>query len=188
MVGRNQFRNRSFGLDVSMTKIGDWARTHNLVHDLDSTLKKGYERGSKKAAKKFYDSIRSSIRDGGSKFGFKPLAQSTIDRKLKKGGSSAMFQFYHYYYRSVKMFKKKGVWFVGVQKNKKNPKTSTKGSKYTIAQYASVLENGSRNIPARPLWKMTYKEMGGLKKFRKIILASIIYEFQKRHGIKPTLL
>lgn len=186
---RQQFRSRGFtgGAQVEMQLEGQWAETNRLVRDLPLLIAAGYERGSKKAAKKFYNEIRKNIRDGGSRFGFVPLAPSTLLRKAKAGGDLGMFTFYHYYYRSIEMFENGGTWYVGVRKGARNPKTATKGSSYTIAQYAAVLENGSSKIPARPLWKMTFREMGGIKAFRKIIVAAIAYECYKRHGFKPTL-
>jgi len=186
MNKRKGLSNKKF--HVVVKPIGDWAKLHKLVYDLDNLIHTAYNRSSKKAATKFYRMVRSNIQDGGSKFAFPKLAQSTIDRKIALGFDPSPFVFYGYYYRSVKLFKKKDQWHVGIKKGAKNPKTG-KGSNFTIAQYASVLETGSRDgkIPARPLWKETFKLFGGQKKVKAMMIASIAYELRKRHNIRTKL-
>jgi len=185
---RQQFRNR--GVNVTVKRIGDWAKLHSLVVGLDHTIEVGYQRASKKAAKKYFDLIRQNIRNGGGKFRFEPLKQSTIDKKKKAGKPATPFMFYGYYYRAIQMVSKNNNYYVGIKKGSRNPKTKSAGSSYTIAQYASVLESGSRDgkIPARPLWRKTFNEMGGRKKIKQMVIASIAYEIRKRHQITVKLL
>lgn len=79
------------------------------------------------------------------------------------------------YYSAIKAWKVGNSYFAGVPANASN----ARGIK--IADYAIVHELGWENIPARPLWGPSFKEMGGKRGVKKEMIKPI---FQKAAKLK----
>lgn len=172
--------NQKFDLEITNKMVGNWGLSRSLIRGLNKTIKEGYERGSKKAAHKYYEQLRKNIRDGASRFGYAPLKPKYVKRKMSRTGRSGLFRFYNVYYRSIIMTKSGDNYLVHIKRGVRNPRT---GGKITISKIAAILEKGTNTIPERPLWKDTFKQIGGRKYVRKTIESAIAYQFLKKYNV-----
>ena len=159
---------RYSNLQVQYVKDGPWEKAKMTLSNLAPMIAAAAKAGQIKAALEFKKAIIRNIQNGGSKFGFPALSSRTLMLKGKRGQSATMFNASKTYGRSIILINKGNVVRVGVKPGAKN---NMPGSNLTVMQYATILEYGSdaRNIPARPLWKRTWRDMGGAKTIKETI-------------------
>jgi len=154
---------------------GEWESVSGLLKNLPIHIRKAAMKGEKVFAEKFKAKILDNIRGNGAGLDWFPLGEKYKALKERKGvDPNQMYEFYGLYISSIKIKEdlKLNVISIGIH-NDENKKSSF--GKYTVGQYAVVLESGSqaRNIIARPLWGPTFTQMGGMKELKKEILMSL---------------
>ena len=152
---------------VQIVRDGPWQQAKMTFDNLAQYIATSAHAGQVSAAKKFKADITRNIKNGGSKFGFPALASSTITLKGKRGQPLTMFNATRTYANSIILKQTGAVVRVGIKPNARN---TGSGSNLTVSQYATILEFGSsRGIPARPLWKRTWKDFGGARRVKEIM-------------------
>lgn len=156
---------RYTGQNIEVFLDGDWNKANITLDQLKVQLLAGALEGQESAANKFRTLIRRNMRSART-MGFAPLSKKTIALKAKKGHDLSMFMASHTYYNSIQVIRRGNTIRVGIKPWTKNPY-----SKMTVAQIAVILEYGSqaRGIPARPLWRNSWRDFGGPSKVRSIM-------------------
>jgi len=181
-------KNRSMGgsLPLRVEPFGPWLQTSALIADLPALIAIGSLRGQKSAAEKLRALIRKNLKAGAVP-GNKPFSTIAYSSKYEKEKSSAGYKVGSklirtgLYYKSIKTWNNGRTYYVGVKKGV----TTSQGGK-TLGYVAQLLERGSsaRNIKARPLWAPTFKQFGGNKRIKSIIVWHIANLVFLRHGVR----
>lgn len=175
------------GYKVEVELLGDWMRTRALINGLSSAVKAGTRAGQRSAANKLLRVIKRNIRENGGSIGWPPLSARYEKSKLSRGGrSNNLLVMTGLYYRSIHTWNRGNNYYVGVKKRLKHP--GSKG-RLTVAQIATVLEHGSESqkIPARPLWRPSFKQLGGTKTIKGLILWHVREEIYRRYKVRPKI-
>jgi len=183
-------KNRSLGgsLPFVIEPFGPWVMTSALIADLPALITMGSLKGQKSAAEKLKALIRKNIRNNGVP-GNKPWSSIPYSSKYEKEkakaetayGVNSKLRRTGLYYRSISVWSNGHTYYIGI---KKGVKTSSGGK--TLGYVAQLLEKGSsvRNIKARPLWAPTFKQFGGNKRIKSIIVWHIARLILVRHGVR----
>lgn len=169
--------------------IGDWGRVKHVIQGLDEAITIGTEKGQKAAAERIYRIVRRHIRENGAGLGWEPLSPRYLTWKTKQGYSPTRLLFLSgTYYNNIKVWNNNGRYYVGVDKKVYNTKLKRN---ITVGMVANILERGSKatsgkgsGIKARRLWAPSFKEFGGTKKIKSLIIWHIRAEIRNRLGIK----
>lgn len=152
---------------VQVIRDGPWEQAKITLENMAQYIATSALAGQMSAAKKFKREIERNIRNGGAKFGFQGLSTKTLQLKGQRGQPLTMFNASRAYSKSIILQQTGQVVRVGIKPGARN---TMPGSNLTIAQYATILEFGSsRGVPARPLWKRTWKDFGGPQRIRNIM-------------------
>ncbi len=149
---------------------GEWLRLNKVIDKLPTSVLAGVISGQMSAAKKLRNIVRKYIKEGGGSLNWQGVSPGYARYKTSQGGDpDRLMWLTGLYYRSIKIFRKGNKISVGISKEAKNRRG------YRVVDYASVMEYGSsaRNIPARPLWKPSFKQLGGKRGIKRIILIHI---------------
>ena len=161
---------------ISIKLEGDWVAAESLVWDLPRSIKEGYDVAAAKIAKEIVAIVRRAIKTGlppgNSGVTWQALAPTTI----RVHGAHPIYNLTGLYSRSIGIYNYKNRTIVGLPLNTRLPEKSL-----TLNQLAIILEHGSKinpdgtggGIPARPLWRPSYKSYGGNEKVRKVIVSEI---------------
>lgn len=100
---------------------------------------------------------------------------------IKRYGEHTLLNYTGQYLRSVQIVKQKNRTYVGIPTNLKKTRKGDRTSKRTLNQVAIMLEYGSRggNLPPRPLWAPAFKQIGGKKVLKEIIVRELRKEIRK---------
>lgn len=181
MISRTRTTGGVFPLVV--TPIGDWVGTGLLIADLNLLIAAGSKEGQKSAATKLMKLVRRNLKIGGAPGKpFAPLKKSYAEQKAAEGfDPNRILYRTGLYYRSIKVWAKGSKYYVGVKRGVK-----ASGSNHTVGWVAHILERGSsvQGIIARPLWVPTFKQFGGSKRIRAIIVWHIARLIYLRHGVR----
>lgn len=164
---------------------GQWQKAISLCDGLQSSIQKGYDKGSNRFSKKLILIVRRAIRSGvpppgGGTF-WSPLSEKTIK---KKHGSHNIYHLTGLYMRSIGIQKSGKRTWIGIPRGIKPSNTH---ARKTLNQIAIILEYGSRNgkIPSRPLWKPAFKAANKSNQLKKDIMWGIRSQLFLDHGINP---
>lgn len=182
----SKYRQRNLsGYQTEVQFVGDWDRVARLLNDTPMIIDIGSKLGQESAANKILKIVKHHIRTNGGELGWPSLSMKYQESKASKGfDPGRMLYMTGTYYWSIKKWNNRGNIYVGVKSGTKHP-----DSKLTVSEIANILEHGSnaRNIPARPLWAPSFKQFGGSKKVRSLILWHIAAQFRLRYGISPRI-
>ena len=161
---------RSFkakGLDVDFQMFGEWGLAEVAVKTLSTKIEAGSLAGQISAANKYRTLVRRNIRDKTTP----GLSKRTQRYRLKKGFSADnVLMMSRTLYDNIVVIRRGKRVFVSVKPKVYNPVTSRgRGRNMTVGQVARVLEFGSANSPARPVWYPAFKQLGGTRRIKKII-------------------
>lgn len=177
--------NPKINIRPEFTKFGDWAKTRNLLYRVEGVLRIASAKAQKSAAQKLKRIVLRHIRQNGGSIGWPPLSVDYGEYKESLGyDASNILYMTGLYYKSI------GVWgvgdrhYVGVKHGVKNRFKG--GNNLTVGQIATILENGStvKNIPPRPLWKPSYRDLGGSRRITNIYVWHIRAEIYKHFGVR----
>lgn len=166
---------------VGMNFEGNWVRFHQIMETSPILFTMAAREGQKKFAEKYRDSVKSTIRTGGKRFGYKPLSQKYLFRKVGRGGPSTLLVWSETMLNSIQIIRNKRSdrWMVGIPKGLKRANylgESSSSNRLQVHEYANVLEHGRPpNMPARPFFSDTFtKSMGGKKGLKLLMELHII--------------
>jgi hypothetical protein len=164
---------------------GDWVSAKELLETAPAKVKKAVRLGQIQFAKLYKEALVSNIDSNGSGLGWAAVSPGYAAFKSGKGQSpTSLYDFYGYLKRNIKVhtFMGSDRVEIGIKKGVRN--SMNKGS-LDVSQYAAVLEMGStiRNIQARPLFRPTFKQIGGQTKIKALILLNITNTLKIKHGI-----
>ena len=165
--------------------IGDWDRVARLLGDVPMIIDKGSKLGQQSAAKKLMKIVKHHIKTNGGELGWPSTTLKYQENKAARGfDPGRLLYMTGTYYWSIKQWEQRGRVYVGIPKGTQHPT-----SKLTVAEIANILEHGSqaRSIPPRPLWAPSFRQMGGSKKVRSLILWHIAAQFRLQYGISPKI-
>lgn len=164
-------------------KFGDWPKAHRLLGTIDGVLKNAMARANKSIADKLRAQVRKNIRENGASIGWEPLAVGTRLKKAKLGQDPDRILYATgLYYRSITIWKVGINYYVGVKRGIKHG-----NGNLTVGEIARIHESGRGNIPARPLWSPSYRQMGGSKRVKGILLWHIRNQIYLAYGIRPKI-
>lgn len=155
----------------TIEKVGDWPRTQRFLREVGPVTVRGYTLGQLAFAKKMFNRVRKNIRENGGTIGWAPLSSSYADYKSRLGKDpNNLLVLTKLYYNSITIWNKNGIYYVGVKHGIRYPDRSNGG--LTVGQVAKILEVGSiaRNLPARPLWGPSFRQLGGKQAIRKTLV------------------
>lgn len=159
------------GYEVKL--IGDWAAAKGIFGNLEYAIKVGSMKGQRAAARELYKIVRRRLRN--SEFST-PLSPDYAAQKASDGyDPDRILTRTGTYYRSIKIWQKGNAYYVGVK-----GRTFAPGSKRTVGQIALMHEVGGGRLPARPLWAPAWKEFGGKRRLRALMMWHIKREIAKQ--------
>jgi len=171
----------TFNVEIKLE--GEWPKYRQLVNSNNLLLAAAAIAGQRSFAEKYKKEVKRNILTGGKKFGYPPLSEGYKKFKERYGGRGTPLVWSKTFYNSVKVIKNKaGTFFgVGIPKGIKRPSYHpSDNNRLTVSEYANVLEHGSFPIYPRPVFKDTFKDMGGKKAIRTFIEIAIIKNYYMR--------
>lgn len=173
--------------EVTIKKFGDWEKVDKLLHNFDATVLAGFKAGQYSAAKKLKKAVKRNIRENGGSLGWQPLSYKYQEYKMELGfDPDRILYLTGTYYWNINIWSNGLTYYVGVKKGLRNHFT---GGNITVGQIANILEHGSatKNIPARPLWFPTYRQIGGGNRVKALIVWHIRNQIRLQHGVSARI-
>ena len=131
-------------------RTGNWSGVNKLVKSLATDIRGANRVTLMKVGLKAESIAVKHLRD--QDLNWTPLRAQTIKSKVRRGGSNKTLINTTDYFQAITSYSDGSTAFAGVIKSAKNQD----GTKITTI--AMVHEFGSGDIPARPLWRPTFKE------------------------------
>lgn len=148
-------------------------RVQKFLDEFPGEVYMGSHEGALKFAKKLHQLVRRCLRTGTPPKGvsWPPHAASTI----KSLGPHKLLNLTGFYMRSIKIIDQGPALTiaVGLPRGLKRPSSAKGSSRITMKQIAQILEYGGPKIPARPLWRPAFNEIGGNARLKKDITQGI---------------
>jgi hypothetical protein len=144
---------------IQIKMIGNWKGAKRGLEELPLLVKSSALWGQRKAAERLVRIAKAHINN--QDLGWAPRSERTnsSDPRILVDNED--------YYKSIKAWRKDNIYYAGVPRDKYN------GKGVRISDYATIHEHGSDKMPARPLWAPSFREIGGSKGVRQIIVDSI---------------
>lgn len=177
--------------------IGDWDKVKYALSNLDETIRIGVEKGQESTARKILAIVKRNIRENGGTIGWEPVSHKYGLWKTKKGYDPGnLLVLSGTYYRSITIWNARDRYYVGVKAGTKNPITKGGKNNITVGEIANILERGSRNktsgrgsgIKPRPLWAPSFRQFGGTKRIKSLIIWHVRNEINNRLGVKAKVI
>lgn len=156
----------------SVKKTGDWNKVHRVVLNLDKDMRDARTVGLMQVALKAERIAVKHIQN--QDLNWQGLESKTKAQKSRKGQSDNILIASTDYIQSITRFTTKNTAFAGVKKD------TTNRSGDDIISIAAVHEFGSRDIPARPLWKPTSKETEKWIRDKKLFASIAVKNIKNR--------
>ena len=166
--------------NVGIKLEGEWHKYRELANNNNLLLAAAAIAGQRSFAKKYQKEVKRNILTGGKKFGYPPLSEGYKKFKARYGGRETALVWSKTFYNSVKIIKNKaGTFFgVGIPKGIKRPRYHpSDNNRLTVSEYANVLEHGSFPVYPRPVFKDTFRDVGGKNAIRTFIEMAIIKRY-----------
>lgn len=181
------YRNPSARVEVKLE--GDWVKYRQLINNLDPLIATGAVAGQREASYRYFNALRQNINNGGVRFGYPKLGAKYLKKKLRMGGFSKMFNWTRSFYNAIEVRFKNFTYSVGIPRNRfKRSNRPGLSNDIPIDQYANILEHGNykMGVVKRPIFRDTFKQIGGTVFVRAMIVKNINKRFIFR-GIKPNI-
>lgn len=163
--------------------FGDWELTRRMLLTLDDTLTAALHKANKEAAKRLRRTVRRNIRESGGSIGWAPLKPETKKLKKRRGQDPDRILFATgLYYRSITIWNKGTNYYVGVKRGIRH-----RGMNKTVGEIARLHESGTSHIPARPLWAPSYRQMGGGRRVKNLLIWHIRNQIYLKYGVRPKM-
>lgn len=177
---------RNMSSQVSFSLEGDWVKAAQLINNLSTTIRTAALKGEKEAAFIYYEKLRNNVKTNGKLLGYPQEKVSYEKKKQSAGLSGGLFRLTDSFLTYITIIRKPTGYWVGVKPGKKKDlKVSGFSDDLTISEYVNVLEHGSpkMGIRKRPIFRDTFRQMGGLAGVKAIIMRNLSSKFT-RMGIK----
>jgi len=145
--------------------IGNWIVAGRALKKLPEILKSSGIYGQRRAAELLVKIAKAHINN--QDLGWAPRAERS------QAGDSRILVNSEAYYGAIRAWKKGDEYFAGV------PKDSFNAKGISIVEYALAHEYGFGDMPERPLWEPSLREIGGKKGIEKIIKMAIKNKINK---------
>lgn len=144
---------------IEMKFFGNWLIAGRVLQKLPGILKSSGVYGQRRAAELLVKIAKAHINN--QNLGWAPRSDRSVagDARILVNSES--------YYGAIKAWKSGDEYYAGVPKDAFNAKG------ISIVQYALAHEYGFGNMPQRPLWEPSFKELGGRKGMGGIIKKAI---------------
>lgn len=139
--------------------IGNWAIAGLVLKKLPQLLKSSGVYGQRRAAESIIKIAKAHINN--QDLGWAPRSERS------EQGDPRILVNSEAYYGAIRAWKKGDEYYAGV------PKDSYNSKGISIVEYALAHEYGFGNMPERPLWEPSFKEIGGKKGVERIIKTAI---------------
>lgn len=177
---------RAPGFQPKVELFGDWDKTTKAFINLPNAIKLGSQLGKNAALKELEKQIKANIRSNGGSLGWKELSKRTLKNKEGSKYPTSILRMTGLYYRSITRWTNPATntTYLGVKPRTYYPKKGASG--LTVNQVANILENGSasKNLPARPLWKPTFKRFGGNARIKGYMIWHIRNQILLQCGVR----
>lgn len=148
-------------------------RVQHFLDEFPGEVYIGSYEGALKFAKKLHQLVRRCLRTGTPPKGvsWPPHSEFTT----KSLGAHKLLNLTGFYMRSIKIMDQGPVSTiaVGLPKGLKRPSSAKGSHRLTMKQIAQILEYGGNKVPARPLWRPAFNEIGGNARLKKDITQGI---------------
>lgn len=136
------------------TKFGNWAGAMKLVSGLSGSIDNSLQKSLKQVGLKGESVVIKHIQ--AQDLGWKPLSIAYKRRKERQGYSNKILIRTSTLLQNIKSdVVSKSEVFVGVNRQVRDAEGNSVADIATIMEYGSI----AKNIPARPLWRPTHKEL-----------------------------
>lgn len=170
--GKRKLNFTSGSAGVRMKLDGPWMAINSMMSNLQPDIVAAYLIAQRKIAKKLQAIVKGHIYN--QDLGWAALSGSTQSRK----GHGKAYYDTGTYLQNIKIITRGTRIYVGIPKNL----ADARGVYY--ADIASMMEYGTKNMPARPLWEPSRKEID--RKFVKRVFATSLGKIMlTRHGVTP---
>lgn len=144
---------------VEFKLTGNWSIVNNRLKALPLEVESSATWGQRKAAEMIVRLAKAHINN--QDLGWRPRAATT------NSGDSRILVDSEDYFKTIKAWKQGPVYYAGV------PRTKYNWRGVPIHEYAILHEFGYNGVPARPLWRPVYKEVGGKRGIANIVKKAI---------------
>ena len=142
---------------VKFEWVGNWVAVSRSFKQLPKLLQSSGVYGQRRAAEQIVKIVKAHINN--QDLGWAPRTERSV------AGDPRILVNTEAYYGAIKAWKKGDEYYAGV------PKDSHNAQGTSIVQYALAHEYGLGDMPQRPLWEPSFKEIGvkrGLKRLLKL--------------------
>ena len=170
-------------LHIRYDLIGNWKEANYMLRTLPVRVTAAVNLATRDFSRKYIRQVKKNIQNQGASLGWQPLSTNYIDFKTKWADSDPhqIYSFFGAMLSSMKAFKSGSTWVAGIPANTSNERMSLirDGNTLTIDEYAAVLEKGTTNgnVPARPLWQPSYRQIGGNQVLQRTVANYIRLKF-----------
>ena len=78
------------GYNVDVTYEGNWVKFNDIVNSTDILMIMAARQGQKEFAEDYRDAVKSNIRTGGRRFGYRQSSEKYLAWKIRKGGGTSL--------------------------------------------------------------------------------------------------
>ena len=170
-------------LHINYDLIGEWTRANFMMKSFPTRVAAAVNLANREMVRKYRKQVIRHINNQGAELGW-PVSQSAKYQQFKARHTTetAPLKFFGVMVQNIKAYKHGSMgWAAGIKSDVTNPMMESirKGRTLKPAEYAAVLEFGSdkMNIPARPLWNPSYRDIGGNKELIRLVRLHIRAKF-----------
>jgi hypothetical protein len=179
---------RSIAAGLQVELDGDWVKLNRVVRDLDRDIAQSAMEAQEAIAQKYKKALRKNMKE--NRFGFQ-LSKAYSEFKAEHGGPNTPLIWTRKYYNSIIIRTNKTGRLVQVTiKDSAYYSGSSHGASnrsiISVKEVANILEHGSNvhNITARPLWKLTFRDLGGKAGIQQSLNRSLAQRLSTRVNTK----
>lgn len=154
---------------LEIKKEGNWVGVKLALQNLPLQVRSSAVWGQQKVATKLVKIVKKHINS--QDLGWVPRSAKSRSNDPRILVDSEA------YYGSIKAWRTGDTYNAGVPANAFN----ARGMR--IADYAAMNEYGADNLPARPLWAPSFKELGGKKGVSSIVTAAIFEKVRRLRAV-----
>lgn len=167
-----------FVIKLDEAKAG---RVKVFLKDFPNEVELGYKIGAQEFATKLHRLVKRCLKTGIPPKGVSWPPHSPVTTKML--GAHPLLHLTGFYYRYVQIIQNKSSVAVGLPRGLRRPSMMKGSSSLTMKQIAVINEYGGGKVPARPLWRPAYEQIGGKAGLKKCVtkwIRNVIKEEIKR--------
>jgi hypothetical protein len=178
------------GLNPQIRLIGEWDLTNQFLTNLPLVIKEAEINARRSIAERVVKTVKKNIRNGGPQGTNWPDYSDKYSKwKSRKGYNvNRKWRLTNTLYNNIRVLEYNKQVVAGLPRNKYGKRYNGKQSKITLIEISNILERGdsARGIRARPLWKPSFREFGGLVKVEYLMKFYLRRELRLAYNLKRT--